>query len=102
LKAVAALTLAERKPAGAAVALTAALGDRHRIVRVAAAFALMNAGIARLPGADGERLEAAKRDYVARAGLLTDDAETQLNLGSSSFSTGATRRRRRPSSRRWP
>ena len=84
VRAVAALTLAERKPAPAA-ALTAALGDRHRIVRVAAAFALVNAGIARLPGADGERLEAAKRDYVTRAGLLTDDAETQLNLGKFFF-----------------
>jgi tetratricopeptide (TPR) repeat protein len=52
---------------------------------VAAAFALMNAGITSLPGEDGERLEAAKRDYVARAGLLTDHAETQLNLGKFFF-----------------
>jgi predicted CXXCH cytochrome family protein len=85
LKAVAALTLADRKPVDAAAALTAALGDRHRIVRVAAAFALMNAGITSLPGADGERLEAAKRDYVARADVLIDHAETQLNLGKFFF-----------------
>ena len=84
VKAVAALTLAE-KPNASGPALTLALADRHRIVRVAAAFALMNAGITRLPGADGERLEAAKRDYVARADLLTDDAETQLNLGKFYF-----------------
>jgi tetratricopeptide (TPR) repeat protein len=74
-----------RKPVAAAAALTSALADRHRIVRVAAAFALMNAGITSLPGEDGERLEAAKRDYVARAGLLTDHAETQLNLGKFFF-----------------
>jgi HEAT repeat protein/tetratricopeptide repeat protein/cytochrome c552/cytochrome c554/c'-like protein len=85
VKAVAALTLAEQKPVAAAAALTSALADRHRIVRVAAAFALMNAGITSLPGEDGERLEAAKRDYVARAGLLTDHAETQLNLGKFFF-----------------
>jgi len=84
VKAVAALTLAE-KPNASGPALALALADGHRIVRMAAAFALMNAGITRLPGADGERLEAAKRDYIARAGLLTDDAETQLNLGKFYF-----------------
>jgi len=85
VRAVAALTLAERKTAAPAADLTLALADGQRIVRMAAAFALMNAGITRLPGADGERLEAAKRDYVARAGLLADDAETQLNLGKFYF-----------------
>ena len=84
VKAVAALTLAE-KPNASGPALALALADGHRIVRMAAAFALMNAGITRLPGADGERLEAAKRDYVVRAGLLTDDADTQLNLGKFYF-----------------
>jgi hypothetical protein len=84
VKAVAALTLAER-PNASGPALALALADGHRIVRMAAAFALMNAGITRLPGADGERLEAAKRDYIARADLLTDDAETQLNLGKFYF-----------------
>ena len=84
VKAVAALTLAE-KPSAPGPALALALADGHRIVRMAAAFALMNAGITRLPGADGQRLEAAKRDYIARAGLLTDDAETQLNLGKFYF-----------------
>jgi tetratricopeptide (TPR) repeat protein len=85
VKTVAALTLAEQKTAAASAALTNALSDRHRIVRIAAAFALMNAGITRLPGADGERLDAAKRDYVTRAGLLPDHAETQLNLGKFLF-----------------
>jgi hypothetical protein len=84
VRAVAALTLAER-PTAPGPALMPALADRHRIVRMAAAFALMNAGITRLPGADGERLEAAKRDYVARASLLSDDADTQLNLGKFYF-----------------
>ena len=73
------------RPVTAAPALAGALSDRHRIVRVAAAFALVNAGITSLPGSDGARLEAAKRDYVARAGLLTDDARTQLELGKFLF-----------------
>jgi HEAT repeats/Tetratricopeptide repeat/Cytochrome c554 and c-prime len=85
VRAVAALTLADRPRAAPAAALTRALADRRRIVRMGAAFALMNAGITRLPGVDGERLEAAKRDYVVRASLLADDAETQLNLGKFYF-----------------
>jgi tetratricopeptide (TPR) repeat protein len=84
VRAVAALTLAE-KPNRAVGALTGALADAHRIVRVAAGFSLMNGGVTRLPGEDGERLESAKRDYVTRAGLLADDAETQLNLGKFYF-----------------
>jgi predicted Zn-dependent protease len=48
---------------------------------VAAAFALVNKGVTRLPGAEGERLEAAKREYVSRAVFFNDDPETQLNLG---------------------
>jgi tetratricopeptide (TPR) repeat protein len=81
------MTLAEggARGAAAAPALTRALADPQRIVRVAAAFALMNAGITRLEGPDGERLEAAKRDYAARARLLPDDADTQLNLGKFFF-----------------
>ena len=87
VRAVAALTLAEKKTGAALAAapLAAALADDRRIVRIGAGFALMNAGIAHLPGRDGERLEAAKRDYVARAALLADDAETQLNLGKFLF-----------------
>ena len=87
VRTVAALTLAESgaRAFPAAPALTRALADPQRIVRVAAAFALMNAGVRRLPGADGDRFEAAKRDYVARAGLLPDDPETQLTLGKFLF-----------------
>jgi len=83
VRAVAAMTLAERAGGGTSgrAALVRALGDPMRTVRVAAGFALVSAGITTLPGGDGERLNAAKRDYVARAALLEDDAATQMNLG---------------------
>jgi predicted CXXCH cytochrome family protein len=83
IRAVAAMTLAERSSGGTAgrPALVRALADPARTVRVAAGFALVSAGTTTLPGADGERLEAAKRDYVARAALLEDDLATQMNLG---------------------
>jgi tetratricopeptide (TPR) repeat protein len=80
------MTLSEARPApGAAAALAAAVGDARTIVRVAAAFALMNTGVRTLPGEDGERYEAAKAEYVRRAGLLPDDAATQLTLGQFLF-----------------
>jgi len=77
------MTLAERAGGGTSgrAALVRALGDPMRTVRVAVGFALVSAGITTLPGADGERLNGAKRDYVARAALLEDDAATQMNLG---------------------
>jgi HEAT repeat protein len=83
VRAVAAMTLAERAAGGpgGGSALARALGDPARIVRVAAGFALVSAGVTTLPGADGERLETAKRDYAARAALLEDDAATQMTLG---------------------
>lgn len=83
IRAVAAMTLAERGGGGSGgrLALVRALGDPTRTVRVAAGFALVSAGVTDLPGADGERLDAAKRDYAARAALLEDDPVTQMNLG---------------------
>jgi predicted CXXCH cytochrome family protein len=83
LRAVAALNIggngfpAER----ARPALVAALRDPRRVVRASAAFSLVGSGVARLPGEDGLRFEAAKADYVARARFHSDDADTQLDLG---------------------
>jgi predicted CXXCH cytochrome family protein len=82
-RAVSTLTLGERPGdlGSARESLVGLLADDRRIVRVAAAFALVNKGVTRLPGAEGERLEAAKREYVSRAVFFDDDPETQLNLG---------------------
>jgi hypothetical protein len=89
VRAVAALTLAESPlPPDGRERLVRALADGRRIVRVAAAFALANKGLTRLEGDDGRRLEQARAEYVERAAQLTDDAETQLNLGKFHFVGG--------------
>jgi tetratricopeptide (TPR) repeat protein len=86
VRAVAALTLAEGENVDAVrVALVAALDDPRRVVRVGAAFALVNRGVTRLPGEEGARLERAKSEYVRRGALLPDHAPTQLTLGQFLF-----------------
>jgi predicted CXXCH cytochrome family protein len=86
VRAVAALTVSDlprevSTPSG----LPAGVRDPRRIVRVAAAFALLNKGVRELPGEDGRRYDQAKAEYVARAALLPDDATSQLNLGKFLF-----------------
>jgi tetratricopeptide (TPR) repeat protein len=83
LRAVAALNLgATGVPRVAAQpALVAALRDERRVVRDAAALSLVGIGISTLEGQDGQRLEAGKADYVARARFHSDDPTTQLDLG---------------------
>lgn len=83
LRAVAALNLGSTglERVAAVPALTAALHDSRRVVRVSAAFALVGLGVARLDGEDGEPFEAAKADYVARGRFHSDDAQAQLDLG---------------------
>jgi predicted CXXCH cytochrome family protein len=90
VRAVAGMTLSDASTAarGATPALTAALRDRRTIVRVAAAFALMNGGVRTLPGEHEAPYEAAKAEYVRRAELLADDAGTQLTLGKFLFLDG--------------
>ena len=58
-----------------------ALGDEHRAVRVGAAVALTNARVVALEGRAGVLLEEAKRDYLSRAALLSDDARVLLDAG---------------------
>jgi tetratricopeptide (TPR) repeat protein len=67
--------------AAAVAALTRALGDPLATVRLGAGASLVNLGVAQLPGADGERLEAAKQLFRARADLTSDDAQQQLGAG---------------------
>jgi predicted CXXCH cytochrome family protein len=70
----------EHRPAAVA-ALTRALADPIATVRLGAGASLVNLGIAQLSGADGERLESAKRLFHARAELTSDDAQQQLGAG---------------------
>jgi hypothetical protein len=67
--------------ASATPILINALGDTHRTVRVGAALSLMNARVTQLEGQAGALFEEAKRDYVSRAVLLSDDARVLLDVG---------------------
>jgi len=82
VRAVAALNLGERRgDAESRADLANAAADPLRVVRVAAAFALVSSGS---PGAATPRVDAverAKREYVERAALLEDDPASQLDLG---------------------
>jgi predicted CXXCH cytochrome family protein len=73
--------LGETERAKTTEALAAALADPRRVVRAGAALSLVRSGITRLAGDSGRLFEAAKRDYVERARLHPDDAQTQLELG---------------------
>ena len=75
------------KPAAIA-ALTHALGDPIATVRLGAAVSLVGMGARELPGEDGQRFEAARRLYQARAELNSDDAEQQLGTGKFYFLLG--------------
>jgi hypothetical protein len=86
LRAVAVMNLepakiGEADKAKAIEALVSTLADPRRVVRAGAALSLVRSGITRLPGDSGRLFEGAKRDYVERARLHQDDAQTQLELG---------------------
>jgi len=68
-------------PADTTPILINALGDRNRTVRVGAALSLMNSRVTKLDGQAGVLFEEAKRDYVSRALLLSDDARVLLDVG---------------------
>jgi hypothetical protein len=61
--------------------LVNALDDASRAVRVAAALALVNLKATGLDGPAAQRFDQARRDYLRRAELLSDDAEVQLDAG---------------------
>ena len=83
VRATAVLGLGEPGFSSAAVTpiLTRALSDPRRVVRVGAALSLMNLKITSLSGDAGRQFEQAKRDYLARAALLEDDASVLLDTG---------------------
>ena len=68
-------------PARVTPVLVNALGDDRRAVRVAAALSLVNLNVTSLEGDAGRRFDAAKRDYLRRAALLSDDARVLLDAG---------------------
>jgi HEAT repeat protein len=86
LRAIAVMNLEPAKLPGsdrekATAALVAALGDPRRVVRAGAALSLVRSGVTRLAGEPGGLFASAKKDYVERARLHSDDAQTQLELG---------------------
>ncbi|HXT69154.1 MAG TPA: cytochrome c3 family protein [Vicinamibacterales bacterium] len=61
--------------------LVNALGDSAKVVRIGAALSLMNQRVTSLEGPSGVLFEEAKRDYVLRATLLSDDARVLFDVG---------------------
>jgi predicted CXXCH cytochrome family protein len=61
--------------------LVGALSDPSRVVRVGAALSLMNRKITRLDGPAAAQFDQAKRDYLERVALLSDDARVLLDAG---------------------
>jgi Cytochrome c552/Cytochrome c554 and c-prime len=62
--------------------LTRALADPLRSVRAGAALSLVNLGVPKLEGQDGERFEVAKKEYLARSQIQSDDAGEQKDAGT--------------------
>jgi len=83
MRVAAVLGLAERpdEAARARPMLVNALGDPARVVRVSAMLGLTNMQVATLPAAKAPFFEEARRDYLARAALLSDDGRVELDTG---------------------
>ena len=62
-------------------AIAAHLVDSSRVVRVSAAEALMNQGVATLEGVAGIALAAAQEEWATRLRTFNDDANAQTALG---------------------
>jgi predicted CXXCH cytochrome family protein len=62
-------------------ALTKALNDPSRTIRISAAVGLVGLRIRELPGEDGERFKAAQQLFRARIDLNSDDAEQNVAAG---------------------
>jgi hypothetical protein len=73
-------------------ALMEALGDPSRSVREGAVLSLVNLGVARPTGENGERFERAAQEYLARAAIQSDDGPEQFNAGSMYLFIGETQK----------
>jgi hypothetical protein len=83
VRAVAAQRISSKSaPTEISAALIQALGDPSRSVRVGAVLSLVNLGIARPAGDDGQRFDRAAQEYLARTAILADDGSEQFNAGS--------------------
>jgi predicted CXXCH cytochrome family protein len=83
MRLTAALGLGERgfSFAGVTPVLIRGLADERRVVRIGAMLSLVNLRVTSLPAGSGRQLEQAKRDYLARADLLSDDPTALLDIG---------------------
>jgi hypothetical protein len=90
VRGVAALRLlpAPADPRGVASAFTKALSDPVRTVRFGATLSLLNMGINRIDGPDHDRFELAKREAAVHYGIVTDDADEEINAGRFYYLTG--------------
>jgi tetratricopeptide (TPR) repeat protein len=61
--------------------LTALLGSPYRVVRLVAAYSLLNLGVITLEGEQGKQLEKAKAEYVQALRNWPDVPEFRINLG---------------------
>jgi hypothetical protein len=78
-------------PAEVSNALVEALGDPSRSVRVGAVLSLVNLGAPRPEGEDGQKMDRAEQEYLARAAIQSDDASEQFNAGSLYLMSGNPR-----------
>lgn len=92
VRAVAALRLPRKGDRAQVVqvqrSLVSAMGDPIRIVRVAAVLSLVDIGVPRLTIEDARLFARAKAEYLARARIVSDDAEEQFNAASFELLSG--------------
>jgi tetratricopeptide (TPR) repeat protein len=89
VRAVAAQRIASKSaPAEVSSALIQALGDSSRPVREGAVLSLVNLGVARPSGDDGQRFDHAVQEYLARAAIQADDGSEQFNAGTMYLLSG--------------
>jgi tetratricopeptide (TPR) repeat protein len=89
VRAVAALRIENKNaPGEAATGLAKALGDPVRSVRVGAVVSLLNLRTIRFSGETGRLFEQAKKEYLERAAIQSDDGPEQFNVGTFQLLAG--------------
>ena len=85
IRLAAALSLTERvKNPDVLRVMEAGLGDARRTIRMASALGVLSAGLA-APSARPDLLRSAMDDHAARARFLSEDADSQMDLGKMFF-----------------
>jgi Doubled CXXCH motif (Paired_CXXCH_1)/Cytochrome c554 and c-prime len=75
-------------PREVASAFAKALADPVRTIRFGATLSLLNMGISRINGPDHDRFEQAKQEAAAHYGVVTDDADEEINAGRFYYLAG--------------